>query len=233
MSGTLYGIGVGPGDPELLTLKAARLLGEVSVIAYPVARGSESVARKIAVDFLAGAQTEIVMSLKMETKDSPEHAIYDKAAIEISQHLDQGEDVAVLCEGDPFFYGSFMYLFHRLGEKYPIEVVPGISSLAAGAAALEMPLASRNEVLTVLPAPLPEGALRQGLAHCQTAVIIKLGRHGPKVFQLLEGMQLLDQTAYVEYASHSHQRTAPARQIEPTETPYFSMLIMRKPGTLA
>jgi len=161
MSGTLYGLGIGPGDPELITLKALRVLQSAAVLAYPAPEEGESLARRIAAPHLDGRQEEIAIRMPIHDASFPKDDIYAAAAERLGGHLEAGRDVAVLCEGDPFFYGSFMYLFGRMAERHPVEVVPGVSSLTACAAVLGAPLAARNDVLTVLPAPLPAEALRQ------------------------------------------------------------------------
>ena len=145
-SGTLYGIGVGPGDPELITLKALRILRACPVVAYPAPENGDSMARAIAATHLPGGQEEIVIRMPLDAGHGPLEAAYDKAARVVAGHLDKGRDVAALCEGDPFFYGSFMYLFGRLADGHRVEVVPGVSSLVAGPAALGTALAARVEV---------------------------------------------------------------------------------------
>ena len=177
MSGTLYGIGVGPGDPELLTLKAHRILRNAKVVAYPAPDSGESFARSIVAEYLSADQKEIPIVIPMRVERFPAQTIYDDAAKEISAYLDSGEDVVVLCEGDPFFYGSFMYLFERLTAEYSVEVVPGISSLMASAAALQRPLAARNDVLTILPGPLDDAQILAGFERSDAIAIIKVGRH--------------------------------------------------------
>ncbi len=136
MSGRLYGIGVGPGDPELMTLKAVRVLAEAPVVAYPAPDKGESSARKIAAAHIPAGRIEIAIRVPMRPGPEPA-AIYDDAAKEIAAHLEAGRDVAVLCEGDPLFYGSFIYLHDRLAHRFPTTVVPGVSSLTACAAAAD------------------------------------------------------------------------------------------------
>ena len=134
-TGTLYGLGVGPGDPELLTLKALRILRTVPVLVYPAPVEGESMARAIAAEHLPGGQAEIAIRMPLDAARFPAEEIYAAAAGEIAEHLRSGHDVAVLCEGDPFFYGSFMYLFARLADEHEVEIVPGVSSPMACAAA--------------------------------------------------------------------------------------------------
>ena len=142
MTGRLYGVGVGPGDPELITLKALRVLREADVIAYPALEEGDSLARAIAAPHIPKGREEFAIRMPMLADRFPAMEVYDQAAERISKALEDGKSVAVLCEGDPFFYGSFMYLFGRLADRHPVEVVPGVSSLTACAAALSAPLAA-------------------------------------------------------------------------------------------
>ena len=229
MVGTLYGIGVGPGDPELITLKALRILKETSVLAWPALLEGPSLAREIAAPHLDGHHREIPIRMPMDVKRFPAQAIYDKAAAEIGEALSAGESVAVLCEGDPFFYGSFMYLFGRLAEHYPVEVVPGVSSLMATAAAAHAPLAARNEVLTVLPGPIPKEELTARLKDVEAAAIIKVGRHLPKIRRALDAAGLLQNARYIGHATMEEKQTVCALTDFPAEkAPYFSMVLVHR-----
>jgi precorrin-2/cobalt-factor-2 C20-methyltransferase len=230
MNGTLYGLGVGPGDPELITLKALRLLRAAPVIAYPAPEHGDSLARAIVAGHLPGGQTEIAIRMPMVVERFPAQEIYDRAAVEIGAHLEAGRDVAVLCEGDPFFYGSFMYLFGRMAERFPVQVVPGVSSLTACAAASGAALASRNDVLTVIPAPLPPERLRELLLNTDAAAIMKLGRHFAKVRDVLTELGLAKQARYVERATMPNQRLLPLDEVDPDSVPYFSMVLVHKRG---
>ena len=131
MTGTLYGIGVGPGDPELMTLKAHRLLEACRIVPYPAPDTGPSFARSIATAYLGQDKTEYPIVVPMRVERFPAKPVYDQAATDIAAFLASGEDVAVLCEGDPFFYGSFMYLYERLAGRFPCEIVPGVSSMVA------------------------------------------------------------------------------------------------------
>jgi precorrin-2/cobalt-factor-2 C20-methyltransferase len=230
MNGTLYGLGVGPGDPELITLKALRLLRSVPVIAYPAPEHGDSLARSIVVEHLPGGQTEIAIRMPMLVERFPAQEIYDRAAIEIGAHLEAGRDVAVLCEGDPFFYGSFMYLFGRMAERFPVQVVPGVSSLTACAATSGAALVARNDVLTVIPAPLPPERLRDLLARTDAAAIMKLGRHFTKVRDVLNELGFSTHARYVERATMSNQRLLPLDEVDPDTVPYFSMVLVHRRG---
>ena len=229
MTGTVWGIGVGPGDPELLTLKAVRLIRAAAVIAYPAPVEGESFARMIAAPYLPGGQEEIAIRMPLGDGQFPKQSIYEAAAAAIATRVAEGLDVAVLCEGDPFFYGSFMYLYARLVVSCPVQVVPGVSSLMACADVAGAPLAARNDVLTVLPAPLPEEELLRRLAIADAAALIKVGRHLGKLRRVLATLGLLDQARYVERATLGAQRVLPLEAAGET-APYFSMVLVHRRG---
>ena len=230
MSGTVYGIGVGPGDPELMTLKGARLLAACPVVAYPAPETGDILARRIAAPHLPDNATEIVIRTPMSSDRFPAEEVYDRAAGDIGKHLAAGRDVGVLCEGDPFFYGSFMYLFARLAERWPVEVVPGVSSLMACAATLGAPLAARNDVLTVLPAPLDDATLGDRVQLCDAAAIIKVGRHFGRIRVLLRQLGLADQARYIERATMTEQRVVALDEVDGDSVPYFSMILVHTRG---
>ena len=227
MTGRLFGLGVGPGDPELVTLKAARLLQSVPVVAYPVLPGTESFARRIVADLISPQCRELAFEVPMTPERAPAQAAYDLAAERLAQELDGGKDVAVLCEGDPFFYGSFMYLFARLAERFEAEVVPGVTSMTGCAASAGLPLSARNEVVTILPAPLDDDTLTERLNDTDTAVLMKLGRHLPRVRALLDSLGLTAQATYFERASLSGEVVRPLAEA-PASAPYFSMILVTK-----
>ncbi|MEM9331714.1 MAG: precorrin-2 C(20)-methyltransferase [Pseudomonadota bacterium] len=228
MTGVLYGIGVGPGDPELLTLKAHRILTQCPVVAYPAPDDGESFARSIVSCHLRAEQIEIAIVIPMRIDRFPAAQIYDEKAKEIAFHLENGNDVAVLCEGDPFFYGSFMYLFERLAGEYPCEIVPGVSSLMACASALQRPLAARNDVLTILPGPLEDDVLLSRLHSGDAIAIIKVGRHFERIRTLIEKAGLMDRAGYLERASLPNQQVMPLDQVTCEKAPYFSMILIYK-----
>lgn len=230
MSGTLYGIGVGPGDPELLTLKAARLLGQCPVVAYPEADGKPSLARRIAAAHLAVEVRERPYTLPMSPDGSAAQAAYDALAAQLADDLTAGRDVAVLCEGDPLFYGSFAEVLQRLAGDFPVEVVPGITSPQAATAALPLALVQRNASWSVLPAPLPDEALASKLASADAAAILKLGRHFKRVRALLDQLDLTDHAYYCERVGQPEERLAPLASIDAGIAPYFALILVRKPA---
>ncbi len=223
--GRLYGLGIGPGDPELLTLKAHRILTSVPVIAYPTMENGKVLARAIVADFIQPKQIEIPMPLPFSVERSSQ-PYYDIAAEKIAEHLTAGRDVAVLCEGEPMLYGSFMYLFQRLSGRFPTEVVPGISSTMASAGMLGAPITFRNDVLSIMPATLEAEILRDRLAVVDAAVIIKLGRHFAKVRQVLDELGLLERALYIERATQPNQRIVDIKKIDPAEVPYWSLILI-------
>ncbi|NQV43857.1 MAG: precorrin-2 C(20)-methyltransferase [Rhodospirillales bacterium] len=228
MSGILYGLGVGPGDPDLITLKAYGILQRVPVIAYPAPDEGDSLARAIAAPHLPGNQTEIIIRTPMVPGAFPAHDVYDKYAIEIAAHLDEGRDVAVLCEGDPFLYGSFMYVFARLVDGHPVQIIAGVSSIVACAAAAGVPLVSRNQVLSVVPATLDADDLERRIASSAATAIMKLGRHASKVREVLSRLGRTEDAWYVEHASMENERVLPLAEFTDDRAPYFSMILVRQ-----
>jgi precorrin-2/cobalt-factor-2 C20-methyltransferase len=224
-SGRLYGLGVGPGDPELLTLKALRLLRAVPVVAYPAPEHGNSFARSIVAAWIERHQREIAIRFPMRPGPPPVE-IYDGAAAELAAELEDGRDVALLCQGDPLFYGSFINVFTRLAGRYQIEIVPGVSSLTACAAAAATPLVSRDDTLAVIPATLDEDQITARLVASESVAIVKLGRHIAKVRRVLDRLGLLDGAVCIEHATLPTQRVAPFACINPDLAPYFSTVLI-------
>ncbi len=223
--GKLYGLGIGPGDPELLTLKAHRILTTVPVIAYPTLENGKVFARAIVAEFIRPDQIEIPMPLPFSVERSSQ-PYYDMAAASIAEHLNAGRDVAVLCLGDPMLYGTFMYIFNRLSARFAVEVVPGISSTMASAAMLGVPITYRNDVFTIMPATLEAEILRDRLSVVDAAAIIKLGRHFAKVRQILDELGLLDRALYIERATLPNQKIIPIREVDPATATYWALILI-------
>lgn len=226
-AGTLHGVGVGPGDPELMTVKAWRLISMAKAIAYLSANGGESAARTIAAPFMPEDAEEIAIDVPMKIERAPAMAAYDAGAKRIAAKLEQGLDVVMLCEGDPFFYGSFMYVFERLASKYMAAVVPGVTSIAASAASMGQPLCGRDDVLKVLPGTLPADRLREELTTAQSAAIIKVGRHFRKVKTILSALDLISRATAIENATRENQRIRKVDDIAEDSLPYFTTIIVR------
>ena len=232
--GSLFGIGVGPGDPELLTVKASRLIAAVDVVAFPTARHGRSIARGIAEPYLRDDQVKLSMTYPVTTEasDHPggyEGALsefYDRWAATLAGHLDAGRDVAILCEGDPLFYGSYIYLHERLAPHYRTEVVPGVTSFSAAAASAGIPLARRDEVLSILPGTLPVEALASRLSTSDAAVVIKLGRNFAKVRDAARRAGVGEHAIYVERASSEDEQMAALGEVDEESVPYMSLVLV-------
>ncbi len=247
-SGTLYGVGLGPGDPELVTVKAARVIAQADVVAYHSARHGRSIARGIAEPYLRPGQIEehLVYPVTTETTDHPGgydgamEDFYAEAADRIAAHLEAGRDVALLAEGDPLFYSSYMHMHTRLAERFTAVIVPGVTSVSAASAATGIPLVTGDQVLSILPGTLPPAELARRLADTDAAVVMKLGRTYAAVREALSLAGRLDDAVYVERASSDGQRVLPAADVDASTVPYFSMALLpganhrdERPGTVA
>jgi precorrin-2 C20-methyltransferase / precorrin-3B C17-methyltransferase len=233
-TGRLLGVGVGPGDPELVTVRAARHIGEADVVAYHRAGDGGSIARAAAAPYLRDGQVEEVLRYPVTT-GATDHPggyagaladFYDEATRRLAAHLEAGRQVVVLCEGDPSLYGSYQHLHARLGRRFPSEIVPGVSSVAAAAAAVGRPLVQHDESLTVLVGTLPPEELRARLAGADAAAVLKLGRSFPEVRAALADTGLLERAHYVERAGSDAQRVAPLAQVDPAGVPYMSLALV-------
>jgi len=232
--GTLYGVGLGPGDPELVTVKAARLIAAADVVAYHSARHGSSIARAIAEPYLRAGQIEeqLVYPVTTESTAHPggyEGAIndfYADAAARLMAHLEAGRDVVLLAEGDPLFFSSYMHMHKRIGERFATVIVPGVTSVSAASAALATPLVEGEDVLTVLPGTLPPDELAERLGGTQAAAIMKVSRHFAGVQDALKRAGRLDDAYYVERASREGQRIAPAAEVDPDSVPYMAIVIV-------
>lgn len=228
--GVLYGVGVGPGDPKLMTIRAGEVIRAADVLAYPVNGSGDSRARAIAAPIISGRAEELPVHIPMKVEREPAQTAYDKAAEVISDHLRESRNVAYLCVGDPLFYGSFMYVAARLSNAHTIEIVPGVTSLSACAARTRTPLAGRNDVLSVVPATLDEAALRAALERADAAAVIKVGRHFDKVRSVLDELALTRHATILEGASGTEERVVRLADVPAGEQSYFSTILVRRDG---
>ncbi|KGN31933.1 precorrin-3B C17-methyltransferase [Knoellia sinensis KCTC 19936] len=232
--GHLYGVGVGPGDPGLITLRAATLIASADVVAYHRAAHRESTARSIAAEHLRDGVIEepLVYPVTTGTTGHPGGYygaladFYDQCADRFREHLSAGRSIVCLAEGDPLFYGSFMYVHDLLREEFPTEVVPGITAMAAATAAVGSGLSRHEDTVTVLPGTLPVAELARRLADTDAAVIMKLGRTFAGVREALHQAGLLDRALYVEHASRVGERVVPVRDVDAATVPYMSIVIV-------
>jgi len=237
--GRLFGLGVGPGDPELITVKALNRLRAAPVVAYPTSKGRKGQALSIVEGYLSDEQVRMPMVYPVTTEVLPApldyetevRRFYDESATVIAEHLDEGRNVAVLCEGDPFFYGSFMYLHDRLAARYETEVVPGVCSVLGAAAVLGRPLVYRDQPLSVLSGVMTEEALRRRLADAgaEAIAIMKLGTNFTKVRGVIADLGMMDRALYAERATMPAQRIAPLAEVDPETVPYFSLILIPGP----
>ncbi|MFC9659186.1 precorrin-3B C(17)-methyltransferase [Nocardia sp. NPDC127606] len=236
-TGKLWGIGLGPGDPELVTVKAARLIAEADVVAFHSAKHGRSISRAIAEPYLRAGQIEehLVYPVTVETTDHPggyQGAIdefYEQAAARLATHLAAGRTVALLAAGDPLFYSSYMHMHRRLADRFDAEIVPGITSVSAASAALGTPLVEGEQVLTVLPGTMPVEELTERLRETDAAAIMKLGRTFPGVRRALADSGRLNDAYYVERASSTRQRVLAAADVDEADVPYFSITLVPGP----
>jgi precorrin-2/cobalt-factor-2 C20-methyltransferase len=219
------GVGVGPGDPELMTLKAVRVVRAAPVIAYPQLDETPSMARAIAAMHLNRDQREIVMRVPMRAGRAT-GAGYDTAAGEIAAALGGGQDVAILCAGDPLVYGSFIAIWERLHARFACEIIPGISSIIAGPARLCRPLLRGDACLGVIPGTLDDAAIERRLAAGGSAVIVKVGRHAGRLRALIARNRLLERAHYIERATLAGERMMPLAAFDQETAPYFSMIVI-------
>ncbi|WP_176073624.1 precorrin-2 C(20)-methyltransferase [Brucella intermedia] len=233
-NGRLFGLGVGPGDPELITLKALRLLKSAPVVAYHAAKGKKGNALTIVEEYLSPEQVLVPLIYPVTTERLPAHMDYEQIVSDfygeitdtIASHLDRGQDVAVIAEGDPFFYGSFMYIHDRLAGRYETQVVPGVCSVLGASAVLGAPLVYRNQTLSVLSGVMDAEELKQRLADTGAAAIMKLGKNLDKVRAVLADLGLMDRALYVERATMPNQRIVPLAEVDGDDCPYFSIILV-------
>jgi len=233
LTGTLYGIGAGPGDPDLITVKAAKILSTARIVAHFRKRGSAGHAWTIARPHLSPGAQELALEYPVTTEiafieSSYIGAIskfYSAAAESIRQLLEEGQDVALLCEGDPFFFGSFLHMYERLRGAVPIEVVPGVTGMSGCWTAAAAPMALGDDVLTVLPGTLDLESMIARLRSTDAAVIMKVGQNLPKIREALLAAGRLDEAIYVERGTMAGQRVAPLAEIGKA-APYFSIVLL-------
>jgi precorrin-2 C20-methyltransferase/precorrin-3B C17-methyltransferase len=234
VTGRLYGVGLGPGDPELITLKAARLIAEADVIAFHAGVGKQSNARRIAAGLIPEGVIEEELRYPVTTGSTAHPGgyagamaeFYEECAARLAVHLEAGRTVVILAEGDPLFYGSYMYMHDRLADRFETEVVPGVPAFAAATATVASPLVRQTDVLTILPGTLDEPELARRLADTDGAIIMKLGRTFPKVVSALRQAGRLEGALYVERASMPEERWLPVADVDPETVPYFSLIVV-------
>jgi precorrin-2/cobalt-factor-2 C20-methyltransferase len=232
--GKLIGVGVGPGDPELLTLKAMRALAQADIVVHFAKAGNGSNARAIVADHLKDGVEELPLYYPVTTEVPKEDAAY-RAAIDrfyetsadvVAAHLDDGKIVAVISEGDPLFYGSYMHLHVRLAPRYPTEVIAGITAMSGCWSSIGAPIAQGDDVFTVLPGTLAESELLRRLRDADAAVVMKIGRHLPKIRRALRDTGRLDRAIYVERGTTANAVITPLIDKADDCAPYFAVVLV-------
>jgi precorrin-2/cobalt-factor-2 C20-methyltransferase len=232
--GTLYGIGVGPGDIRYLTLRAAALVRDVDVIAFFAKRGLQGNARGIVDPLIEPHRHQLRFEYPVTDEIPPEHPTYQKlisrfyaeSAETLSEPLRQGKSVGLLAEGDPFFYGSFMHIWRRLDQIFPVEVVPGVTGMSGCWTRANAPITWGDDILSVLPGTLGEEQLTRRLADTDAAVIMKVGKNLAKVRRAIEAAGLLARAIYVERGTMPGERIMPLSECMDLSGPYFSMVLI-------
>lgn len=235
MTGKIICIGLGPGDPELMSVKSHRILTSARQVAWFRKAGRAGQARRMVQGLIPEGARELPMDYPVTTEiplSDPRYnallsAFYEEWTTRLCELARTG-DVVVLCEGDPFFYGSFMHLYTRLPRGL-VEVVPGIPGMVGCWTASGQPITWGDDILTVLPATLPEEALARRLADTDAAVIMKIGRNLPKLVRALQSAGKYDQAVLVEYGTMPDQRLRPLSEVT-GEVPYFSIVLIHGQG---
>lgn len=233
MTGRLIGVGVGPGDPELLTLKALDALRSADVVAYFAKAGNVSNARTIVASHLNGAE-ELPLLYPVTTEIPKEEAayrdmirdFYDVSAAAVASYLDDGRTVAVLSEGDPLFYGSYMHLHVRLSSRYSTDIVAGVTGMSGCWSFAATPMCQGDDVFTVLPGTLPEVELERRFAEADAAVVMKIGRHLPKIRRALDRAGCLDRAVYVERGTMTNAAVMKLTDKLDMTAPYFAIVLV-------
>lgn len=234
MSGRLVGVGVGPGDPELMTFKAARAIREADVVAYFAKAGNSSHARAIAAQHLTDGVQELPLLYPVTTeihRHDPAYreaiaAFYEASAMTVAARLEAGKTVAVLSEGDPLFYGSYMHLHVRLSQRFPAEVIAGVTGMSGCWSTVGVPIAQGDDVLMVLPGTLDEAELARRLREADAAVIMKVGRNLPKIRRALAAAGRLGRAHYVERGTMAGCTAVPLAERPDAPAPYFAMVLV-------
>lgn len=232
--GRLVGVGTGPGDPELMTLKAVRALKEADVVAHFAKRGANGNARTITGAHFRPGLIELPLIYPVTTeidKNNNDYRqaitdFYEESVHKIAEHLDSGRNVAVLSEGDPLFYGSYMHLHVRLSHLYPTEVIPGVTAMSGCWSQTGVPIVQGDDVLTVLPGTMSEFELTRRLADTDAAVIMKVGRNLPKIRKALTTAGMLDRAIYVERGTMANTSSVRLAEKADDEAPYFSIVLV-------
>ena len=232
--GRLIGVGTGPGDPDLLTVKAVRALAAADVVAHFAKQGNNGNARAIVDGMLKPGVTELPLLYPVTTeldRHDPEYrerirTFYEHSADAVSAHLEEGRTVAVLSEGDPLFYGSYMHIHVRLSATYDAEVIPGVTAMSGCWSQVGVPIVQGDDVLTVLPGTLSEFELTRRLSDTDAAVVMKVGRNLPKIRRALAATGKLAGAVYVERGTMPGASAMRLAEKADDRAPYFALILV-------
>ena len=233
-NGRLIGVGTGPGDPDLLTLKAVRALGEADVVAHFAKRNGNGNARTIVAAHMKPGVTELPLHYPVTVEIDKDHAdykaqilaFYEESSAKVAAHLEAGRTVAVLSEGDPLFYGSYMHLHVRLAHRFPTEVIPGVTAMSGCWSQTGQPIVQGDDVLTVLPGTMAEAELARRLSDTDAAVIMKVGRNLSKIRRALAATGRLERAVYVERGTMANCAAMRLADKADDRAPYFSIVLV-------
>jgi precorrin-2/cobalt-factor-2 C20-methyltransferase len=233
-AGRLIGVGTGPGDPELLTLKAIKALEAADVLAYFAKQGRRGNGRAVVDGLLKPGLLELPLYYPVTVEIDKDHddyksqitGFYDASAAAVAEHLNAGRTVAILSEGDPMFYGSYMHLHVRLAGRFPVEVIPGITAMSGCWSLAGLPIVQGDDVLSVLPGTMAEDQLTRRLGDTEAAVIMKVGRNLPKIRRALIAAGKLSQAVYVERGTMANSAMIPLAEKADDMAPYFSLVLV-------
>ncbi len=237
-AGTVYGVGLGPGGQDLLSVRADRLVRNARHVAFFRKAGRAGQARQIVNGMIADGAQEVPMEYPVTTEiplSDPRYneilsSFYTDCTARLRALTDAGEDVVVLCEGDPFFYGSFMHLYERLKDDIPVEVVPAITGMSGAWTATGAPVTWGDDILTVLMGTLPEDVLARNMANADALVVMKIGRNIDKIRDALKTAGRFEAAWLVEYATMPNQTVQRLAEADGKVTPYFSIIIVHGHG---
>jgi precorrin-2/cobalt-factor-2 C20-methyltransferase len=237
-AGVIHGVGLGPGDPELMSVRADRLVRGARHVAFFRKAGRAGRARAIVEGMLRPDAVEFAMEYPVTTEiplsDPRYNAMLSGFYADCVAHLRalaaRGEEVVVLCEGDPFFYGSFMHLYERLKDDTDVRVVPAITGMSAAWTATGLPVTWGDDILSVLMGTLPLAELTRGALDADALVVMKIGRNLPKIREALAAAGKLDRAWLVEYASMEGQTVMPLSEASDRVSPYFSIVVVHGQG---
>lgn len=235
-TGIIYGIGLGPGDPDLMTIKSASILKLSKYIFFFKKKSNESRALSIVKDIIRKDAIQIALEYPVTTEIDPTHKeykiklnnFYEESITKMSHILNKPSNICLICEGDPFFYGSFIHIFDRLKKRFKIEIIPGVTGMSGAWSAIKIPMVSGKEIMTVLMGTLSEEKLKLHVKKSDGLVIMKIGNNFKKIFKVLKNENLLDSSYLISDATTKKEKIFKLNEIGVETVPYFSIILIKK-----